>query len=145
MGTTPFEDFDLYVSQSPIHQAENITTPFMILHGMEDGSVDWMQGLEYYNMARRLGKEVIFLSYAGEGHHLSRKENRIDFQIRMMQFFDHHLKGAQPAKWMVEGVPHLEKDFANPREMMDGSLWGRPSTEEDVPERDRRGRGGGRP
>ena len=145
MGTTPFEDFDLYVSQSPVHQAENITTPFMILHGMEDGSVDWMQGLEYYNMARRLGKEVIFLSYAGEGHHLSRKENRIDFQIRMMQFFDHHLKGAQPAKWMVEGVPHLEKDFANPREMMDGSLWGKPAAAEDVPERDRRGRGGGKP
>ena len=84
MGTTPFEDFDLYVSQSPIHQAENITTPFMILHGMEDGSVDWMQGLEYYNMARRLGKEVIFLSYAGEGHHLSRKENRIEIAARLI-------------------------------------------------------------
>jgi hypothetical protein len=123
MGTTPFEDFDLYVSQSPIHQAENITTPFMILHGMEDGAVDWMQGLEYYNMARRLGKEVIFLSYEGEGHHLARKENQIDFQIRMMQFFDHHLKGAQPGKWMVDGVPFLEKEYADPREMLDGSMW----------------------
>jgi len=133
MGTTPFEDFDLYVSQSPIHQAQNITTPFMILHGMEDGSVDWMQGLEYYNMARRLGKEVIFLSYAGEGHHLSKKENRIDFQIRQMQFFDHHLKGTQPAKWMVEGVPYLEKDYANPREMMDGSLWGKPPAKDEEP------------
>ena len=140
MGTTPLEDFDLYVSQSPIHQAENITTPFMILHGMEDGSVDWMQGLEYYNMARRLGKEVIFLSYAGEGHHLSRKENRIDFLIRMTQFFDHHLKGTQPAKWMVKGVPFLEKEYANPREMMDGTMWGKPPTEEEE-EGGRPGRG----
>jgi dipeptidyl aminopeptidase/acylaminoacyl peptidase len=125
MGTTPFENFDLYVSQSPIHQAEGITTPFMILHGMEDGAVDWMQGLEYFNMARRLGKEVIFLSYAGENHHLNRKENQIDFLIRMTQFFDHYLKGTQPAKWMMEGVPFLEKEYANPRVMMDGTMWGK--------------------
>jgi len=125
MGTTPFEDFDLFVSQSPIHNASKITTPFMILHGTADGSVDYGQGLEYYAMARRLGKEVILLSYPDEGHHLSRKENRIDFQIRMMQYFDHYLKGTQPAKWMVEGVPFLEKNYANPREMLDGTLWGK--------------------
>jgi dipeptidyl aminopeptidase/acylaminoacyl peptidase len=125
MGTTPFEDFDLYVSQSPVHHAEKITTPFLILHGTADGSVDYGQGLEYYAMARRLGKEVILLSYPDQGHHLSTKENRIDFQIRMMQYFDHHLKGIQPAKWMVDGVPFLEKEYANPREMMDGTMWGK--------------------
>jgi hypothetical protein len=139
MGTTPFEDFDLFVSQSPIHHTGDITTPFLILHGTADGSVDWMQGLEYYGMARRMGKNVIFLSYPDEGHHLSRKENRIDFQIRMMQYFDHHLKGTQPAKWMVEGVPYLEKDYANPREMADGTMWGKVK-EETEPE----GRGGSR-
>jgi dipeptidyl aminopeptidase/acylaminoacyl peptidase len=131
MGTTPFEDFDLFVSQSPVHHAEKITTPFMILHGTADGAVDWMQGLEYYGMARRLKKEVIFLSYPDEGHHLSRKDNQIDFQIRMMQFFDHHLKGTQPARWMAEGVPFLEKEYANPRVMMDGSLWGKPDQGEE--------------
>ena len=79
----------------------------MILHGTEDGSVDWMQGLEYYNMARRKGKEVILLSYPGEGHHLGRKENQIDFQIRMRQFFDHYLMDAPAPKWMIEGVTSL--------------------------------------
>ncbi len=132
MGTTPFEDFELYLSQSPIHHAEKITTPFMILHGTADGSVDYGQGLEYYAMARRLGKEVILLSYPDEGHHLSRKENRIDFQIRMMQYFDHYLKGAQKAKWMVDGVPFLEKEYANPREMMDGTMWGKVKEEPEV-------------
>ncbi|NNM03581.1 MAG: S9 family peptidase [Gemmatimonadetes bacterium] len=131
MGTTPFEDFELYLSQSPIHHTEKITTPFMILHGTVDGSVDYGQGLEYYAMARRMGKEVILLSYPEEGHHLSRKENRIDFQIRMMQYFDHYLKGTQKAKWMVEGVPFLEKEYANPREMMDGSIWGKVTDEEE--------------
>jgi dipeptidyl aminopeptidase/acylaminoacyl peptidase len=109
MGVSPYEDFDLYVSQSPVHQAENITTPFLILHGTEDGSVDWHQGLEYYNAARRLGKEVILLSYPGEGHHLSKLANQKDFQIRMKQFFDHYLKGESAPPWMTQGVPFLKK------------------------------------
>jgi dipeptidyl aminopeptidase/acylaminoacyl peptidase len=109
MGTTPFEDYDLYMSQSPVHQAHKITTPFLILHGTEDGSVDWHQGLEYFNAARRLGKNVILLSYPGEGHHLGRKENQIDFQIRMKQYFDHYLKGVAAAKWITDGVPQLAK------------------------------------
>ncbi|KPK95856.1 hypothetical protein AMJ80_03280, partial [bacterium SM23_31] len=63
MGINPWEDLKLYQSQSPVHQAENITTPYLILHGTDDGSVDWHQGLEFYNTGRRLGKEVILLSY----------------------------------------------------------------------------------
>jgi dipeptidyl aminopeptidase/acylaminoacyl peptidase len=108
-GATPWSAHELYESQSPIHQAEKITTPFMILHGTEDGAVDWHQGLEYYNAARRLGKEVILLSYPGEGHHLGRKENQVDFQTRMKQYFDHYLKGAPAPQWLVDGVPHLQK------------------------------------
>jgi dipeptidyl aminopeptidase/acylaminoacyl peptidase len=109
MGTTPFHNLDLYVSQSPVHQAKNIKVPFMILHGTEDGAVDWNQGLEFYVTARRLGKEVILLSYPGEGHHLSKIENQKDFQLRMKQYFDHYLKGAEAPAWMVQGVPFLKK------------------------------------
>ena len=53
MGVSPWEDMELYHSQSPVHNVEKITTPFMILHGTDDGAVDWHQGLEYYNAARQ--------------------------------------------------------------------------------------------
>jgi dipeptidyl aminopeptidase/acylaminoacyl peptidase len=115
-GATPWTEHELYESQSPVHQAENITTPFLILHGTDDGAVDWHQGLEFYNAARRLGKQVILLSYPGEGHHLGRKENQIDFQIRMKQYFDHYLKGTPAPRWMTDGVPHLQKETAGTRE-----------------------------
>ena len=49
------------------------------------------------------------LNYNGEPHWLVKRENRIDFQIRMMQFFDHYLKGATEPDWMLKGVPALEK------------------------------------
>ncbi len=114
MDTTPFHDLERYVAESPIHNVQGITTPFLILHGTSDGAVDWNQGLEYYIAARRMGKEVILLSYPGEPHHLGRKENQIDFQIRMRQYFDHYLKGAPAPRWMTDGVPFLEKDRIDP-------------------------------
>ncbi len=36
MNTSPYHDFDLYVSQSPIHHVEKITTPFLILLSYPD-------------------------------------------------------------------------------------------------------------
>ena len=110
MATNPWEDFQSYVEQSPVHHAAKIKTPFMILHGTEDGAVDWNQGLEFFVAAKRLGKEVILLSYPGEPHHLRKRENQKDFQRRMKQYFDHHLKGTPAPKWMTEGLRYLDRD-----------------------------------
>jgi dipeptidyl aminopeptidase/acylaminoacyl peptidase len=109
MGTDPWKDHELYRSQSAIQNADKIKTPFMLLHGTEDGSVDWIQSLEYYNAARYLGKEVIFLSYPGEPHHLAKEENQKDFQLRMKQYFDHYLKGKPMPDWMANGIPYMKK------------------------------------
>lgn len=113
-GATPWTAKELYESQSPVHNVQNIRVPFMILHGTEDGAVDWMQGLEFYAAARRMGKEVIMLSYPGEPHHLGKKENQKDFQVRMRQFFDHHLKDAPAPRWMTDGVPQVRKGRETP-------------------------------
>jgi dienelactone hydrolase len=107
--STPWTAEAQYEDQSPLHNVENITTPFMILHGTADGAVDWHQGLEYFNAARRNGKQVILLSYPDEPHHLAKKENQKDFQVRMRQFFDHYLKGAPAPTWMTEGVNQVDK------------------------------------
>jgi len=109
MGKGMFDDFQNYIDQSPVQNAPGISTPFMILHGTVDGAVDWNQGLEFYNAARRLGKNVILLSYPDENHHLANKNNQIDFQIRMKQYFDHYLKGKEASEWMKQGIPQTEK------------------------------------
>ncbi len=109
MGKGMFDDMENYIAQSPVHNAPGINTPFMILHGTVDGAVDWNQGLEFYNAARRLGKEVILLSYPDENHHLANKYNQIDFQKRMKQYFDHYLMGKPAAEWMKEGVEYEDK------------------------------------
>jgi dipeptidyl aminopeptidase/acylaminoacyl peptidase len=109
MGTNPWDNHQLFEDQSALYHVRNIKTPFMILHGTADNAVDWHQGLELYGAAKRWGKQVILLSYPGEPHHLSRKENQKDFQQRMKQFFDHYLKGTPAPKWMTDGVPQTKK------------------------------------
>ncbi|WP_297337216.1 prolyl oligopeptidase family serine peptidase [Algoriphagus sp.] len=108
-GVTPWTHREIYQRENPMHHVPNIKTPFMILHGTKDGAVDWSQGLEFFNAARRNGKEVIFLSYPNEGHHLGNEANQKDFQKRMKAYFDHYLMDKPAPDWMVKGVPHLEK------------------------------------
>ena len=108
-ATNPYDDFELYWDQSPISGVQTMDTPVLYLHGEEDPTVNWEQGLEWYNALRFLGKPIIWLSYPAEGHGLSKLENRIDFQHRLRDFFDHHLKGEPAPPWMTDGVPHLEK------------------------------------
>jgi len=108
-GTNPFDDPDLYREQSPITHVANMNTPLLYLHGVQDGSVEYLQGMEFYNALRFLEKPIIFLSYPDEGHNLKRYENQIDFTKRLWQFLDHHLKGAPAPEWMVDGVPFLRR------------------------------------
>ncbi len=108
-NVTPWNARELYESESPVFNVTKIQTPFLILQGTADGAVDWDQGLEFYNAARRNGKKVIFLSYPDEPHHLGKEENQKDFQVRMKQFFDHYLKGAPEPEWMAKGVPQTKK------------------------------------
>jgi acetyl esterase/lipase len=108
-NVTPWNARELYESESPLFSVMKIQTPFMILQGTADGAVDWDQGLEFYNAARRNGKQVIFLSYPDEPHHLAKPENQKDFQVRMKQFFDHYLKGTAEPEWMKNGLPQVKK------------------------------------
>ncbi|MEX0892953.1 MAG: prolyl oligopeptidase family serine peptidase [Gemmatimonadota bacterium] len=111
-ATNPFDDLELYMDQSATFNARTMDTPLLQLHGTDDGSVEWLQAVEFYNALRFNGKNVILLSYPGEGHGLGKYENQLDFQKRMRQFFDHYLKGAPAPTWMTDGRTFLEKERA---------------------------------
>ena len=109
-ATNPYDDFQLYWDQSPISGVETMDTPVLYLHGEADPTVNWEQGLEWYNALRFLGKPIIWLSYPDEGHGLRKLQNRVDFQYRLRQFFNHHLRGEPAPGWMTDGVPYLDKE-----------------------------------
>lgn len=108
-GTNPFDDRELYIQESALFNAETMDTPLLLLHGTDDGSVEWLQAIEFYNALRFLGKNVILASYPGQDHHLDKLENQIDFQTKMEEFYDHYLKGEPAPDWMTKGIPYLKK------------------------------------
>ncbi len=112
-NTNPYDDFDLFVDQSAVFHARDMNTPLLLFQGEADGSVEWLQAIEFYNGLRFNKKNVILCSYPGAGHHLSKWENKVDFQTRMEQFYDHYLKGKAAPEWMIKGVPFLEKASNN--------------------------------
>ncbi|RUO34612.1 prolyl oligopeptidase family serine peptidase [Aliidiomarina soli] len=105
IGPSMYEDLDPYIENSPVFFADQINTPMLIQFGDADGAVPWEQGIEYYLALRRLDKEVVMLHYEDEPHHLQRYANKIDYTIKMLEFFDHYLKGEPAPEWWVEGMP----------------------------------------
>ena len=106
LGVSMYENFMPYIENSPVFYASRITTPLLIQFGDEDEAVPWEQGIELYLAMRRLGKDAVFLQYHGEPHHLRQFANRLDYAIKMKEYFDHYLKGTPAPAWITEGVPY---------------------------------------
>ena len=120
IGGTPWEYPQRYIENSPIFNIDKINTPLLIMHNDADGHVPWYQGIEFFVSLRRLGKPSWFLNYNDEPHWPLKWQNRIDFNIRMSQFFDHYLKGAPKPVWMDRGVPALEKGINQGYDYVEG-------------------------
>jgi dipeptidyl aminopeptidase/acylaminoacyl peptidase len=124
-GTNPYENLDLFMDQSAVFHAKTMNTPLLLVQGTNDGSTEWLQGVEFYNALRFLNKPVIFLSYEGESHGFVRYDNQYDVEVRMHQFYDHYLKGAPAVDWIANGVPFIKKKTptgaaAQPVQLMGG-------------------------
>lgn len=109
IGKTIWEDIDLYIENSPLFGVPEIETPLLIMHNESDGAVPKEQGIEFYIALRRYQKPSWLLMYKGEAHNLRLQKNRKDLSIRMMQFFDHYLKGDHQPSWMVNGIEAVDK------------------------------------
>ena len=110
MEVPPWEDMPAMVANSPLAKIHEMQAKSMLIEiGSEDPTVDMRQGVEMYNYARRAGKNVVMLLYPGEGHSLAKKENAIDYERRILQWFAHYLKGEPAAKWITDGQTWVDR------------------------------------
>jgi dipeptidyl aminopeptidase/acylaminoacyl peptidase len=109
IGGSPWQYPTRYIENSPLFYADRVQTPLLMMHNDEDGAVPWEQGIEMFIALRRLGKEVYLLNYNGDAHNPRRRANQRDMDLRMQQFFDHHLTGAPMPEWMRSGIPFIRK------------------------------------
>jgi dipeptidyl aminopeptidase/acylaminoacyl peptidase len=109
IGGTLWDSLNNYLNNSPIFQVPKIKTPFMLMFGDEDWAVPWEQGIELYLAMRRLNKQCIFLQYRGEGHWPDKYPNRLDYAIKMQEFFDHFILKTPAPDWLIKGMEYRGK------------------------------------
>ena len=85
------KDRDFLESISPIHKAERITTPLMVIHGKNDPRVPVGEAEQIVQRVRENGGVVEYLLYEDEGHGLAKLKNRLDAYPRIAAFLEEHL------------------------------------------------------
>ena len=109
IGGTLWERPMHYWENSPLFYADRIGTPLMMMHNDEDGAVPFEQGIEMFMAMRRLGKPAWLINYNGQPHWPNEYHLKVDWQMRMQQFFDHYLQDAEAPAWLEDGIPATEK------------------------------------
>jgi dipeptidyl aminopeptidase/acylaminoacyl peptidase len=99
MGGSPWERRDEYIRNSPFFFLNRARTPLLMVQGTKDPSVGASQADMVFAGLLRLGVEVEYAKYEGEGHGFSLYSDQLDFLSRMISWLDIHLKcpNSQPA------------------------------------------------
>ena len=92
IGATLWQRPDLFIENSAIFQADQLTTPLLLFHTDNDGNMFEPQAVEFFTALRRLGKKVWMLEYEGYDHNVPEgSAAATDFTpLRLQQFFDHY-------------------------------------------------------
>ena len=105
-----YEDLQAYIRNSALYTVHTMQTPLLMMFGENDGTVHWHQGVALYNIARRAGRNVVMLAYAGEDHGLRKRQHQVDYHHRIFEWFDHYLTGAEAPRWITHGERYLERE-----------------------------------
>ncbi len=110
MQVPPWEDTTAMTRNSPLDKVHVMPAKSILMEiGGDDPVVDMRQGVLFYNYARRAGKDAVLLLYPGEGHGLGRRENAVDYERRILQWFAHYLKGDPAPSWITDGQSWLQR------------------------------------
>ncbi len=90
----PWEHWERKLKSSPIYYTDRAKTPLLIMGGTADPRVSPTQSMELYrHLKLRNQAPVRLVQYPGEQHGNRRAASRLDYSLRMMQWFNHYLRG----------------------------------------------------
>lgn len=104
IGGALWDSLDAYIRNSPVFFANKANTPILFEFGNEDDAVPFSQGVELFLAFRRAQKNAIMLEYRNEPHHPRKYFNRLDYAIRMKEFYDTYLKKKPAPEWIKKGI-----------------------------------------
>ena len=90
----------IHERESPFTYVDQITTPFLIMHGSNDLRTGVSQSEMMYRALKELDRPVEYVRYPNAGHDLSRNGNprqRLDRLMRIVEFFERYANNQRPA------------------------------------------------
>ena len=99
----PWNRPDIYVNQSPLFNAQKITTPLLLLHGASDTNVPPGESAQLYTALKLLGREVEFIQVLDQDHLILTYNKRIVWLKTILAWFDKWLKGQ--SEWWNDLYP----------------------------------------
>ena len=84
-------DYRALRKRSPLHLAESITVPILLVHGTKDRSVKVEHSRRMHKALVKADKEVIYLELEDGNHFLSKNEHRLATFEAMDTFLKRHL------------------------------------------------------
>ena len=109
IGGNLWDSLNNFLNSSPVFQIKKVGAPLLILHGNVDEAVPFVQGVELFLAYKRLNKPAILIEYDKEPHHPRKYENKLDWQIKMKEWFDYYIHNRTNVKWIKDGLPYLGK------------------------------------
>ncbi|MGI6369580.1 MAG: S9 family peptidase [Ignavibacteria bacterium] len=111
IGGNLWDSLQAYIRNSPVFFANKMKTPLLIEFGDIDEAVPWEQGIELYMAMRRAQAPAIMLQYVNEPHWQTRYWNKLDYSIKMKEFFDHYVLGKPAPDWIIKGQAYKGENF----------------------------------
>ncbi|WP_449400688.1 alpha/beta hydrolase family protein [Chryseobacterium wanjuense] len=94
------ENPEKYIKNNPIMSVQNVSAPMLLWTGTDDGNVSPEGTKSMFIALRKYRKPVIALFYDKEGHSLSRAEAQKDLTLKILDWFNYHLKNKKNIPWI---------------------------------------------
>ena len=99
----PWNRKDIYIDQSPLFNADKISTPLLLLHGAVDTNVPPGESIQLYTALKLLNKEVEYIEINGQDHHILARQRVELWTKTIIAWFDRYLKNQ--GEWWTELYP----------------------------------------
>ena len=94
-GSIVYDDVELHRSRSPMTHVRNVTTPTLLVHGLEDVVAPPQQAIEFYTALRHLGVPSQLALYPREPHGFQERAHQKDMFERLTGWVDKYLFGTE--------------------------------------------------
>lgn len=84
-------DVELLRERSPVHHAERIEVPVLLIHGKDDTRADYEHAVRMKKALEKAGKQFEWLALSREGHGVFDQETRQEVYERILVFLGRHL------------------------------------------------------